>query len=258
MIRGLWSRETVALLLSATSLPLAVAWLHYEGFAAVPRFALVLLCIGVWQLAWLLARAQPPSAAGLVTALAVAILSPQDLGILPLLLGLSFGIAFGELAFGGWGRNILHPATVTLAFIGFGFPAAPWPELPIQVGWAAFPVGGLAILFGIVPARLLSGAVASFAAGAYFDPGLLAVWPAAAIVLVLLVGDPVASASTPFGHWLSGILYAALVALFHATWTGAAAAQMAVSAALLVSLAAPLIDEAAVTIWLARRRRRLG
>ncbi len=258
MIRGLWNRETVALLLSASLLPLAVAWLQYEGPSSVARLVPILICIALWQLIWLLARAQPPSVAGLVTALAVAMLAPPELGLLPLLLGLSFGIVFGELAFGGWGRNILHPATVTLAFIGFGFPAAPWPELPLQLGWAAIPAGLLGLLFGIVPARLLTGAVAVFAAGAWLDPGLLSLWPATVIVLVLLVADPVASAATPFGHWLSGILYAGLVALFHATWTGAAATQVAVSAALLVSLAAPLLDEMAVTIWLARRRRRLG
>ena len=41
-------------------------------------------------------------------------------------------------------------------------------------------------------------------------------------------------------------------------WRGAAPIQLAVAAALLASLAAPLLDEIAIFAWLARRRRRLG
>lgn len=257
MIRGIWDRETVALLLLCASLPIAVTWLLAEGWDAVPRIGLAALCIGFWQLIWMLARAQPPSLAALVTALAIAILAPEHLGALQLVLGVSLGIVFGELAFGGWGRNILNPATVTLAILGFGFPAALWPELPIQLGWAAGPAVLIAAWFGVASVRLLLGAGLAFAAATYVSPGLLTIWPAVLVVLILLVADPVASASTPMGRWVNGALYAGLVALFHTTWQGSASVHMAVSAALLVSLAAPLVDEIAITIWVAGRRRRL-
>ncbi|MCK8462483.1 RnfABCDGE type electron transport complex subunit D [Aliiroseovarius sp. S1339] len=257
MIRGIWDRETVALLLLCASLPIMVTWFLAEGWGAVARLVFVTLCIGIWQLIWMLARAQPPSFAVLLTALAIVILAPENLGALQLVLGVSLGIVFGELAFGGWGRNILNPATVTLAFLGFGFPGAPWPELPIQLGWAAIPAALVAAWFGVVSARLLLGAGVVFAAAVWIDPGLLELWPTVLIVLVLLVADPVASASTPVGAWVNGALYAGFVALFHATWQGSADVQMAVSAAFLVSLAVPLIDEAIVSLWVAQRRRKL-
>lgn len=124
MIRGLWDRETVALLLLAALVPLALPWLLAGGARAAERLVLALSCVAAWQAIWMVARARPPSLAGGTTALAVAMLAPTELSAAQLLLGLGFGLVFGELAFGGWGRNLLHPATVTLAFLGFGFPGA--------------------------------------------------------------------------------------------------------------------------------------
>jgi Na+-transporting NADH:ubiquinone oxidoreductase subunit B len=82
--------------------------------------------------------------------------------------------------------------------------------------------------------------------------------PAAGVVLVVLVVDPVASASTRAGGWLNGALFAGLVALFASVWDDAAPVRMAVSAALLASLAAPLLDEMTIAAWVAARRRRHG
>ena len=79
-------------------------------------------------------------------------------------------------------------------------------------------------------------------------------YPVALVVLVLLVGDPVASATSAPGRWANGILFALLAVLFGQLWAGAAPVQFCVSAALLASLAAPLFDEIALAAWLARRR----
>ena len=81
-------------------------------------------------------------------------------------------------------------------------------------------------------------------------------WAAARVGAV--VADPVTSASTSLGRWLNGALYAGLVTLFATRWGGAAPVQVAIAAALLSSLAAPLLDEAALAFWIARRRRRHG
>ena len=112
MIRGLWERETVALMLLAAFLPLEVVWLWFDGFEAVARLGLAASILVFWNLVFMLARAQPPSLAALVTALAVAMLAPEDLGVFRLVLGISFGAVMGELVFGGWGRNVVNPATV--------------------------------------------------------------------------------------------------------------------------------------------------
>ena len=258
MRRGLWTRETVALLTLAALLPLAAFWLWQEGVTALLALALALLVIGAWHLVFLLVRAQAPSLSALVTALAIAMLAPGELSVFQTALGISFGVVMGELVFGGWGRNVVHPATVALAFLGFGFPAAPWPVLEAPLVWAAIPAALLGLAGGVMPGALILsaaglGALAA-AAGLMGEPVL----SAAGVVLVLLVGDPVTSSTTTLGRVMQGALYAGLVVLFGAAWSGAAPVQIAVAAALLASLAAPLLDDIALTIWVQRRRRRHG
>lgn len=257
MTRGLWDREMVALILLAAVMPVALAWLWYGGLAATGRLVLALVVSGLWHLVFMLARAQPPSFAGALAALAVAMLAPQGLGPGQLVLGISFGAVMAELVFGGWGRNLLNPATVTLAFLGFGFSAAPWPDLPLPVCWAAIPAALIGMLAGVMPGRVILGAVLAGIAALGLGLPVAPVLPAAGLVLVLLVADPVASASTRAGGWMNGLLYGALVALFAAGWQ-AQPVQIAVSAALLASLAAPLLDEIAIALWLARRKTRHG
>lgn len=258
MIRGIWDRETVALLLLAAVLPLAAAWLWQGGAAAAGRLGLAALVLAFWQLLFMLARAQPPCLAAALTALAVAMLAPEGIGPLRLALGLSFGAVMGELVFGGWGRNVVNPATVTLSFLGFGFPALPWPGFDPPVVWAAVPAALIGLGFGVMPGPLLAAALALLAGAAWAGPLSPATAEVAGIVLVLLVADPVTSPATALGRWLGGALYAGLVTLFAAGWAGAAPVQLAVAAALLTSLAAPLLDEAALALWVAARRRRHG
>ncbi len=245
-------------MLLAAILPVAVTWLVIEGPWALARLGFFLLVAGLWHVLWMLARAQPPSFAGALTALALAMLAPEDLGIFPLVLGTSFGVVMAELAFGGWGRNILNPATIALAFLGFSFPASGWPGLAIPVGWAVIPAALIGTAFGVISLRLLLGALAVLAFAALVGapiPEKMAIY---GVVLILLVADPVTSAATALGRWLNGALFATLALMFAAQWTGAHPVQVAVSAALLTSLAAPLLDEIAIALWLTLRRRRLG
>lgn len=258
MTRGLWTRETVAILLIAATFPLALFWLWFGGTAALARLGLCVLVVGVWHLVFMLARAQAPSLAGLLTALAVAMLAPEELGAFRLILGLSFGVVMSELVFGGWGRNVVNPATVALSFLGFGFPSFAWPMFDTPVAWAAIPVALIGVALGVMPLSLVAGAV--LVAGIGIMGGWLAdpVVLMGGIVLVLLVADPVTSAATTLGGWIHGALYAGLVILFATGWEGAAPVQIAVAAALLCSLAAPLIDEGALALWVLHRRRRHG
>jgi Na+-transporting NADH:ubiquinone oxidoreductase subunit B len=258
LIRGLWDRETVALMVLAAMLPLAVMWLQVEGGPAASRLVFFLVFAGIWHVAFMLARAQPPSFAGAVTALAIAILAPENLNLAQLLLGVSFGVVMAELVFGGWGRNVLNPATVTLSFLGFGFPAAPWPDLVLQIGWAAIPAALIGWLTGVFSGRVTLGALVVFGIAHLAGVDFSDIFAAVAVVLVLLVCDPVTSAATRLGRWLYGALFAGLVVLFTVHWHGAAAIQISVAAALLASLAAPILDEIAIASWLALRRRHLG
>jgi Na+-transporting NADH:ubiquinone oxidoreductase subunit B len=258
MTKGLWNRETVAAVLIAAYLPMALFWFWLGGAEAVARFGLAVLVVAIWHLVFMLLRAQAPSLAALPTALAIAMLAPEQLGAFRMGLGISFGVVMGELVFGGWGRNVVHPATVALSFLGFGFPALGWPVLDVPIAWAAVPAALIGMASGVMPAPVIAGAVlvaaGAFAAGFMTEPTLLA----AGIVLVLLVADPVTSAATRPGRWVNGALYGALVTLFANGWVGVAPLQIAVAAALLTSLAAPLLDEAALALWVAQRRRRHG
>ncbi|MDU8913068.1 RnfABCDGE type electron transport complex subunit D [Aestuariicoccus sp. MJ-SS9] len=258
MIRGLWNRETVAAILLAAYLPIALIWVGHEGKEAFSRLGLSLLVVAIWHLVFMLARAQPPSLYGLATALAVAILAPEEIGVFRMALALSFGVVMGELVFGGWGRNVVNPATVTLSFLGFGFPSFEWPVFDLPVAWAAIPAALIGIATGTMPVSVLMGAgilgAGAVAAGYLSEPVVVA----SAIVLVLLVADPVTSASTSLGRWLNGVVFAALVVLFANGWAGAAGVQIAVAAAFLSSLSAPLLDEAALSVWVAQRRKRHG
>ncbi|MFT6607221.1 MAG: Na+-transporting NADH:ubiquinone oxidoreductase subunit B [Halocynthiibacter sp.] len=258
MMKGLWDRETTALMLLAAYMPLALFWIGYGGGQALAGLGLAVLCLAVWNLVFMLARAQPPSFAAIITALAFAMLAPEELGAFRLLFGLSFGAVMGELVFGGWGRNVVNPATVALSFLGFGFQGFDWPVFDVPVVWAAVPAAVIGVATGVMPGAVMLGAVASCVVALAFGAPIIAALPAAGIVLVLLVADPVTSAATTLGRWLNGAVYGGLVVLFAAGWSGAAPVQIAIAAALLASLAAPLLDEIAVTLWIVRRRRRHG
>lgn len=258
MIRGVWTRETVALLMLAAWSPLLAFWLWYSGVQVLSRLVIVALVLAAWHLIFLLARAQPASLSAVLTAFAVAILVPEDLGAFRLALGASFGVVMGELVFGGWGRNVVNPATVALAFLGFGFPAQPWPDIDVPVAWAAIPALLLGMSLGIMPAGVILGAGLTFAGMTAVGLGDVGVLAAAGVVLVLLVADPVTSAVHRLGRWMNGAAFAGFVTLFANGWSGAAPVQVAVAAALLTSLLAPLLDEIALAIWLILRRRRHG
>ena len=84
---------------------------------------------------------------------------------------------------------------------GFGFPVADWPHLPVQIGWAAIPAAAILLFFGVLPWRVLVGALVVLIAAGGFNFDLLT--SAVAFVLVFLVCDPAVSASTPLMRWRS-------------------------------------------------------
>ncbi|WP_281858421.1 RnfABCDGE type electron transport complex subunit D [Litoreibacter halocynthiae] len=257
-MKGLWDRETTALMLLAAYMPLALFWLWYGGSQALVGLGLAVFCLAVWNLVFMLARAQPPSFAAMITAVAFSMLAPEGLGAFRLVLGLSFGAVMGELVFGGWGRNVVNPATVALAFLGFGFHGIDWPVFDAPVVWTAVPAAVIGVATGVMPAAVILGALATGGVALALGAPIDATLPAAGLVLVLLVADPVTSAATTLGRWLNGALFGGFVIMFTTGWNGAAPAQIAVAAALLASLAAPLLDEIAVNLWIVQRRWRHG
>ena len=61
MSRGIWNRETVAMVWVAAALPLAVTWLLAEGSAGAIRLIFVLVVGGLCQVLFTVMRAQSPT-----------------------------------------------------------------------------------------------------------------------------------------------------------------------------------------------------
>ena len=78
MMRGIWDRETIALMLLAAAFPIAAAWLLDVQWEGLARLLFFLVVAGIWHVIFMLVRAQPPSFAGALTALAIAMLAPED------------------------------------------------------------------------------------------------------------------------------------------------------------------------------------
>ncbi len=123
----------------------------------------VLLVIGTALLAgaateWVFVRRndKPISEAVLVSVVLYALTLPVRTPLLIVAIGIVFGIVFGKMVFGGFGRNVFNPALVGRAFIYVNFPAfltGQWTK-PFADG-----LGGFGAFIGeYVPADALASA----------------------------------------------------------------------------------------------------
>ncbi len=263
MIRGAWSPDTIAWVIVAALLPTATVAVLEQGTGAALRIGLSWTVVAAWQLVFGIVRGQRLYPVGAVTAVAVTVLAPGELALWQLVLALTFGTVVGELIFGGWGRNFLGAAVVTLAFLFFSFPEAGHdsPAAGAAVAAACLPAAAGLVVAGILSWRIVVGALAgllALTALAGADPGELAVQGAFAFGLVFLVGDPVTAACTNAGRWIYGALAGALMGLFAWGAAGVGAPQAVVFAALIASIFAPLIDHAVIAAKDVARSRRNG
>ncbi len=77
------------------------------------------------------------SEAVFVTATLFALTLPPGTPYWVAALGIIFGVVFGKMVFGGFGRNVFNPALVARAFVYICFPA------PLTTGWHAASANGL-------------------------------------------------------------------------------------------------------------------
>ncbi|MCR8725539.1 RnfABCDGE type electron transport complex subunit D [Frigidibacter sp. ROC022] len=255
-------RVTLALCL-ALVLPLLAAGLS-RGAALLPPLLLALALTLAWQAVFARLRQRAMSWDGIESALVFALLVPAGVPLWQQGLALSFGLVMGALIFGARGRGFLSPAVVGLSFLLITFPGIGPLDLGGPVALAALPAGAGLIWLGLLSWRVVAG----FGLGAALLALLLAgpaalaqglTSPALMLGLVFLIGDPVAGASTRLGRWTYGLLGGALAALFalsaEAT-LGTMPLQAMVSAALLASIFAPLLDQLAIWQNLRHRNRR--
>ena len=259
MIRGAWSHVTLGWIVAASLIPVAATLVLERGAAVLAPLLLSGLVILVWQVVFRFGGGVPLAPAGAVTAVAVALMAPPELPLWQIAVGVSFGTVIGELVFGGWGRNVLSGAVVALAFLSLSNPNAELVAAGNLVAVGVLPAAVVLLATGVLPFAVIAAGAAGFAlaAGALgVEAPAVAALGTLAFALVFLLGDPVASAATVAGRWITGAAAGALAALLLAGPAGAA--QAAVFATLLGSIFAPLIDQGAIAAGQSLRRRRHG
>ena len=116
--------------------PLMVASIYFFGWRAL---VMLIVCNGVAFLcehAFCRGWKQPVSSAVFVSGTLFALSLPPTLPLPMAALGIAFGITFGKMVFGGFGKNVFNPALVGRAFIYVSFGN-------YMTGEWADPVGGI-------------------------------------------------------------------------------------------------------------------
>jgi Na+-transporting NADH:ubiquinone oxidoreductase subunit B len=126
---------------------------------------------------WIFVRNQKAgkvSEAAFVTAVLYGLILPPTLPFYMVILGAIFGMTFGKMAFGGFGMNVFNPALVARAFVYISFPIQSTSAWIPAAGFADFPGGLLAWLYGKGTVTALTSAtpLSAFRDGATTLPGL--------------------------------------------------------------------------------------
>ncbi len=259
-------------------LPLLVA----AGVAAV-----------AWESLFSSLRRRAPDPGWAMSCWLFVLLMPAGTSVTLVMAGMSFGIVFGSLVFGGTGRYIVSPAALGALFVHFAYPAAlpadaDWHRLVVDGSlalgsdaswWAYFggrehgllgTVSALAALAGALflvrsratSARTLGGAIAGMAvaataawlAGGPLPPHWQFALGSGTFCMVFLLTDPTTQSLTRTGRWIHGALFGVLVILMREA--DPARPDAALFAVVLAALAVPLIDD--LVLRLDRRRHGSG
>ncbi|MCP4320033.1 MAG: hypothetical protein GY789_29650 [Hyphomicrobiales bacterium] len=214
----------------------------------------------LWQRIFAEMRRRPFNPDGLIPVIACSIILPATAPLWHVALSLSFGIVVGQEIYGGRGRNFLNTATVALAFFIFSFPGKPLEELSPAMGLSVIPGALLIFAGGLISWRVMIGAavgllLTSLAIAAGLPAGATSL-AGFAFGLVFLAADPIAAASTNPGRWIYGLVFGGVAALL--AGGGAPSMDVVVSAALLSSILAPLVDNGVLALKTYHRERRHG
>ncbi len=124
-------------LLALTPLVLFGVWMF--GWRVALTLVVVLAAGIALEMFWEKRSGKKASEAVLVTCVLYTLTLPPDLPLWMAVAGILFGLFFGKLVFGGFGKNIFNPALVGRAFIYVNFPE------PMTIAWneamAGFPGG---------------------------------------------------------------------------------------------------------------------
>jgi Na+-transporting NADH:ubiquinone oxidoreductase subunit B len=87
----------------------------------LPIFIVALLVGGFWESVFAAVRKRPVDEGLLYIAWFVALMMPANAPLYQVAHGMSFGIVFGKLIFGGSGRYLVNPAMFAIAFLVFSY-----------------------------------------------------------------------------------------------------------------------------------------
>ncbi len=121
------------------SVPLTVAAVYLFGWRILAMMLLVTVAAYVTEAVFTRQWKEPVSSAVFVSAVLFTFSLPPTLPYWMAVLGIVFGIVFGKMVYGGFGRNVFNPALTGRAFvyISFGnYMTAQWVE-----PWTRFPAG---------------------------------------------------------------------------------------------------------------------
>lgn len=128
-------------------LPVVVAGVFFWGWRSLAVVGVsVLTCFAV-EAAFTWPKKQAVSEAALTTGTILGLILPPTMPFLMVILGAGFGIVFGKMVFGGFGRNIFNPAMTGRCFLYVCFPlmmtGAVWYDSFFELDNAAgsFPGG---------------------------------------------------------------------------------------------------------------------
>jgi len=105
-------------------IPCLMASVYFFGLRSLVLTALVLVFGIASEGAFTLPRGKPITSAVFVSSLILGLSLPPTIPFWIAITGIVFGIVFGKMVFGGFGRNVFNPAMVGRCFIYITFPIA--------------------------------------------------------------------------------------------------------------------------------------
>jgi Na+-transporting NADH:ubiquinone oxidoreductase subunit B len=121
------------------SAPLTLASIYFFGWRVLAMMLLVIAVAFVTEAIFTRQWKEPVSSAVFVSSVLFTFSLPPALPFWMAALGIVFGIVFGKMVYGGFGRNVFNPALTGRAFVyvSFGnYMTAQWYE-----PWTRFPAG---------------------------------------------------------------------------------------------------------------------
>lgn len=215
--------------------PVAAASVWFFGWRALAVLAAVNLAAFLTEFVFTRFTRAETTSAVFVTGTLLGLSLPPTIPIWIAVVGAVFGVFFGKMVFGGFGRNVFNPALVGRIFIYISFAVpmnARWAEpIPAATGSLALPwgLGGFArwasdALTGATPLRALrhgepvellpllwgnaAGSIGETSALLILLGGLFIVWKKAANWRIV-VSEAAAFLALQGVFWLAGVRHAA-------------------------------------------------